>query len=59
MQDNTTRKLSSWATAIWHGLILEQATFRTQTIYNLCRRVAKILAQSYLEYLSPPTVPCV
>jgi hypothetical protein len=45
--------------AILHGLVLEQAAFRTQTIYNLRRRVAKILAQSYLEYLSPPTVSCV
>jgi hypothetical protein len=59
MQDNTTHEISSWSMAILHGLALEQAAFRTQTIYNLYRRVAKNFAWSYLEYLSPPMVPCV
>jgi hypothetical protein len=59
MQDNTTREFSSWVTTILHGLVLEQAAFHTQTIYNLCHRVDKILARPYLEYLSPPIVPFV
>jgi hypothetical protein len=35
---------------------LEEATFHTQIIYNICRHVAKILLQSYLQEPSPPMV---
>jgi hypothetical protein len=38
------------------GHVLKQAAFHTQILYNLCRDVAKILLQLYLQDPSPPTV---
>jgi hypothetical protein len=38
------------------GHALEQVAFHTQISYNLCRPIAKILLQSYLEQPSPPKV---
>jgi hypothetical protein len=46
MQDNTTHVISSRATTILHSLILEQAAFYTQIMYNFCRCLAKIILQS-------------
>jgi hypothetical protein len=45
--------------ATLHVLVLEQASFHTQIMDNLCRHVAKILLQSYLEQPSPIVVKCV
>jgi hypothetical protein len=44
---------------ILYGLVLDQAAFRTQILYNLCCCVAKILLRSYLKHPSPTMVSCV
>jgi hypothetical protein len=43
---------------ILHGLVLEEATFHTQIMYNLWHHIAKILLQSYLKQPSHATIPC-